>query len=174
MKVKDIMTRDVITFKPEDTLHKALEVFTQKGISGAPVIQKGRLVGMVTEVDVIKVLDIYTPKIHISSLPQFFLVLASLKSRKKTTALKNEVAAASKLEISDFMSRDVVTIGKNEHIMEVAKLLDTYKINRLPVVEKGKLIGIVTRSDLIKAVARLDGQLNKVIDDMPNKQREKK
>ena len=162
MKVKDIMTKDVITFRMDDTIHTALETFTQKNISGAPVIDKGKPVGMITEVDIIKVLDIYTPKVHFTSMPQFFLVLAGLKSKKRTTELKKEIMAASKLKVQDVMTTNPVTISKNEDLMELAKMLDTYKINRLPVVEKGKLIGIVTRSDVIKAVAALDGQLCRI------------
>ncbi len=75
MKVRDIMEKNPITFRPSDTLHKALEAFTKQGISGAPVVSKGRLVGIVSELDVIKVLDIYTPRVHFSSMPQFFPVL---------------------------------------------------------------------------------------------------
>ena len=158
------MTKSVITFRPDDTLHQALETFTQKKISGAPVVDKGKLVGIITEVDIVKVLDIYTPKVHFTSMPQFFLVLAGLKSRKKETELKKEIMAASKLKISDFMTANPVIIGKNDDIMEVAKRLETYNVNRLPVVEKGRLIGIVTRNDLIRAVAKLDGDLCKRLD----------
>jgi CBS domain-containing protein len=161
MKVRDIMTKNVITLQPDATLHKALETFTKKGISGAPVVKDGKLVGLVTQLDIIKVLDIYIPKIHLTSMPQFFLVLAGLKSRRKTTELKKKLMAASRLTVEDFMNTDPVVIGKEADIMEASRILNTYKVNRLPVIEKGKVIGIVTRNDIIRAVAKLDGNLYK-------------
>jgi len=156
MKVKDIMTKKVITFKPDDTLHKALETFTNNRISGAPVVKDGKLAGLITELDVIKVIDIYTPKIHFTSMPHFFLVLAGLKSRSKTSELKKKVMAASKLKVEDFMTKEPVTLEPNADIMEAARIIDTYKVNRIPIVEDGKVKGIITRNDIIKAVARLE------------------
>jgi len=156
MKVKDIMTKKVITFKPDDTLHKALETFTNSRISGAPVVKDGKLAGLITELDVIKVIDIYTPKIHFTSMPHFFLVLAGLKSRSKTSELKKKVMAASKLKVEDFMTKEPVTLEPNADIMEAARIIDTYKVNRIPIVEDGKVKGIITRNDIIKAVARLE------------------
>ncbi|MCD6496358.1 MAG: CBS domain-containing protein [Candidatus Aenigmarchaeota archaeon] len=156
MKVKDIMTKKVITFKPDDTLHKALETFTNSRISGAPVVKNGKLAGLITELDVIKVIDIYTPKIHFTSMPHFFLVLAGLKSRSKTSELKKKVMAASKLKVEDFMTKEPVTLEPNADIMEAARIIDTYKVNRIPIVEDGKVKGIITRNDIIKAVARLE------------------
>ncbi len=161
MKVKDIMTKKVITFQPEDTLHKALDVFTKKGISGAPVVKDGKFAGLITELDIIKVIDIYTPRVHFSSMPQFFLVLAGLKSRSRAAEMKKKIMAASRLKIEDFMTKDPVTIEENADIMEAARIIDTYKVNRIPVVENGKVKGIITRNDLIKSVARLDGMLSK-------------
>jgi CBS domain-containing protein len=163
MKVKDIMTKKVITFQPDDTLHRALETFTKKGISGAPVVKEGKLVGLVTELDIIKVLDIYMPRIHFTSMPHFFLVLAGLKSRRKTTELKKKVMAASRLRVDDFMTNEPVVIGPEAGVMEAARLIDTYKVNRIPVVEGDKVVGILTRNDIIKAVARLDVELCKIM-----------
>lgn len=162
MKVKDIMTKDVITFKPDDTLHKALMVFTKKRISGAPVVEGDELIGLITELDIIKVLDIYMPRIHFTSVPHFFLVLAGLKSKSKTTELKKKIMAASKLRVDSFMTKQPVIIGKDADIMEAARLIDTYKVNRIPVLYENKLVGILTRNDIIKAVARLDIDLIKM------------
>ena len=162
MKVKDIMTKDVITFKPDDTLHKALMVFTKRRISGAPVVEDDKLMGLVTELDIIKVLDIYMPKIHFTSVPHFFLVLAGLKSKSKTTELNKKIMAASRLRVDSFMTKQPVIIGKDADMMEAARLIDTYKVNRIPVIDEDKLVGILTRNDIINAVARLDVDLIKL------------
>lgn len=162
MKVKDIMTKDVITFKPDDTLHRALMVFTKRRISGAPVVEGDELIGLITELDIIKVLDIYMPRIHFTSVPHFFLVLAGLKSKSKTTELKKKIMAASKLRVDSFMTKKPVIIGKDADIMEAARLIDTYKVNRIPVIDENRLVGILTRNDIIRAVARLDVDLIKL------------
>ncbi len=161
MKVKDIMTKNLIKFKPGQTLHDALEAFTNKNISGAPVVKDGKLLGLITELDVIKVIDIYTPKVHFTSMPHFFLVLAGLKSRKKATELKKKIVAASKLKIEDFMTAEPVTIEEGADIMEAARIIDTYKVNRIPVMHGDKLCGIITRNDIIKSVAKLELSLVK-------------
>jgi CBS domain-containing protein len=163
MKVKDLMAKDLVTLRPGDTLHKALEVFTKNNISGAPVVKDGKLVGLVTELDIIKVIDIYTPKIHFTSMPHFFLVLAGLKSKKKTTELKKKIMAASKLKLEDFMTKEPVVAGEDDDIMEAARLIDVYKVNRVPVVKDGKVLGVVTRNDILRAVAKLDESLCKEI-----------
>ena len=159
MRVREIMEKNPITFRPTDTLHKALTTFTDKGISGAPVVSKGKLVGIVSELDIIKVLDIYTPRVHFSSMPQFFLVLAGLKSKKKTTELRKRITEASKISVGEFMTRDVISVGADADIMEATRIIDTYRVNRLPVIDRGKVVGILTRDDIIKAVAKLDGEL---------------
>ena len=162
MKVKDIMTKELITFKPDDTLHKALMVFSKSRISGAPAVDGTKLLGLVTEMDIIKVLDIYMPRIHFTSVPHFFLVLAGLKSKSKTTELKKKIIAASKIKVESFMTKQPVIIGKESDIMEAARLIDTYKVNRIPVLDGDKLVGILTRNDIINAVARLDTELLKI------------
>ncbi|MFH0956562.1 MAG: CBS domain-containing protein [Candidatus Aenigmatarchaeota archaeon] len=158
MHVKDMMTRDVMTLRPDDTLHTALKLFTGKGISGAPVTKNGKLVGIITELDVLKVIDICSPNVHFTSMPHFFLVLAGLRSKDRAAEVKKKVMDAEKLRIEDFMTREPVVIQGSADSLDAARMMDTYKVNRLPVVESGKLIGIVTRSDIIRAVARLEGK----------------
>ena len=102
------------------------------------------------------------PKIHFTSVPHFFLVLAGLKSKSKTTELKKKIMAASKLSVDSFMTRQPVIIGKDADMMEAARLIDTYKVNRIPVIDEDKLVGILTRNDIINAVARLDVDLIKL------------
>lgn len=160
MRVKKIMREVVVTVSPEDTLHKVLEVFSSKKISGAPVVKNGKLIGLITEYDIIKALDIYTPRINFSNMPQFLLVMSSLKG-KKMDELEKEIRITAKLKVKDCMTTDLITIGKGDTVIKAARLINKNKINRLPVVEKGKVIGILTRKDIIKALAILDGKIFK-------------
>jgi CBS domain-containing protein len=157
MKLKNIMTRKVFVFSPEDTLHDALRLFAKKRIGGAPVVDKGRLVGLVTEFDIIRVLDIYTPKIHLTSAPHFLLVIAGLRGKRRLSKLEMEVKAAARLKVRDFMSRNPITMKPEADIMDAARFIDKYKINRIIVLNKKKKVtGIVTRNDIIKAITLID------------------
>jgi CBS domain-containing protein len=162
MQVKDVMTRDVVIFTPRNTLDFALKAFAKKCISGAPVVSGEKLVGMVTEYDIIKVIDIHATKSGIASVPHFLAVLATSKSKDRSAELRKKMKSAADMKIEDFMTREPISISKDADIMEAARLIDVHKVNRLPVTEKGKLLGIVTRSDIIRAVSMFDAKLASV------------
>lgn len=164
MRIKDIMTRKVFCFSPNDTLHDVLKLFTKRKISGAPVVSKGKLIGLVTEFDVIRVLDIYTPKIHLTSAPHFLLVIAGLRGRRKLSKLEMEVRAATRIKVNEFMSINPITMKPEADLMNAARMIDKYKVNRIIILnKKKKVIGIVTRNDLIKAITLIDGKLEGIM-----------
>lgn len=159
MLVKDVMTRDVMIFTVKDTLKFALNAFAKKGVSGAPVVSGDKLVGMITEYDIIRVLDIHAPKVGLASVPHLLAVLASAKNKDRSEELRRKVRAAADMKIGEFMTRKPISVSRDTDIMEAARLIDMHKVNRLPVAEKGKLVGIVTRSDIIRAVAKIEATL---------------
>lgn len=159
MLVKDAMTRDVMVLTPRDTLDFALKAFARRGVSGAPVVSGDKLVGMITEYDIIKAVDIHATKSKLASVPHMLAVLAGAKTRDRSEELRRSVRAASDMKIGDFMTREPISISKDADILDAARLIDIHKVNRLPVSEKGRLIGIVTRSDIIRAVANLEASL---------------
>jgi CBS domain-containing protein len=158
--VKDVMTRDVVVFSPQNTLDFALKAFAKKGVSGAPVVSGERLVGMVTEYDVIKVMDIHAAKSKLASIPHFLAIMAGTKNEEASERLRRSAKDAGSMMIEDFMTKDPVSVGKDTTMLDAARLIDVHKVNRLPVTEKGKLLGIITRSDIIRAVAGMDAQLS--------------
>ena len=155
MFVRDVMTRDVVIFNPKNTLDFALKTFARKGVSGAPVVSGDRLVGMITEYDIIRVLDIYAARSKLASVPHFLAVLAGAKSKDMSDELRRKAKLAGEMKIEDFMTREPITVNKDADVTEAARLIDVHKVNRLPVAEKGRLLGIVTRSDIIRAIASL-------------------
>jgi CBS domain-containing protein len=159
MLVKDAMTRDVMVLTPKDSMDFALKSFAKRGVSGAPVVTGEKLVGMITEYDIIKAVDIHATKSKLASVPHFLAVLANAKNRDRSDELRRSVKAASDMKIGEFMTREPISISKDADILDAARLIDVHKINRLPVTEKGKLIGIVTRSDIIRAVAKMDADI---------------
>ena len=150
MKVKDLMTKRPITVKPTDTLGKVVRILADKNISGCPVVKNGKLVGIVTQTDVIRTIDVYE-KINKSS-DLFSLVTAVIKSRNYTKELRE----ALNIKVKNFMKNKVISIEENDDIYTAAKLINRHKIDRLPVVKNSKLIGILTKADIIKALERLE------------------
>jgi predicted transcriptional regulator len=134
MKVKDIMVKDVVTLNPEDTFYDIVELFAEKKISGAPVVEGRNVVGIVSESDIMKFV---TKKDLISMIEH------EDKSMKDKTALKAK----------NFMSKKVLSVKSTDGLGAVIKILDEKDINRLPVVDDGKLVGIITRADVVSVVS---------------------
>lgn len=142
MKVKDIMTPDVITVGPDVPVHKAARLMVDHGVSGLPVVDEGgAVVGIVSEGDLI--VRQKAPERR----PWWKLFFDDAEElareyRKKAGTIVREV-----------MTRDVIGVSPELPIGSAALLLDKHRIRRLPVVADGRLVGIVSRGDLVKALA---------------------
>ena len=147
MKTKDIMTKEVITVKPEMTIEELARLFTKHDISGAPVVDEaGGLIGIVTENDLIKM----EQRLHIPTIITIFDAVIYLGSSKKFEEDLKRMAAT---KVSDIYKKDVVTITENTTIEEVATIMCEKDIHHLPVVKKGKLMGIVGKKDVVRAIS---------------------
>jgi len=135
MKVKDAMTRDVLTISPEDSLDKAVDVFSGRNISGAPVLKNGKIVGILSESDILR-------KIGLKDL-------VSLKiSDEKIKELQN-------LKVGDVMSTTIHHAKEEDDVAVAIKIMNEKDINRLPILnEKGDLVGIITRADLMRVFSK--------------------
>ncbi len=154
MKVSSIMTKKPISLKPGDTLKKVLDVLAGNKISGCPVVDdKGQLVGVITQSDILRVIDVHSQIQKSDDI--FSLVLAVMKSDRYED-LKIALKKVLKLKIKDFMTDNVVTIYADEDVYKAAKLMNKHDIDRLPVVKNNKLVGIITRWDIIRALERLE------------------
>ncbi len=155
MKVKEVMNKKVFSISPDEGISKVIESFSKKGISGLPVIKEDKLVGIITDCDIIKKLNKKTPKIHFASSHDFILIAAGLKSRNNSEKLKKEMEILKKFKVKDFMTKELYTVEENEDFREAAGLMNKKKINRIPVLnKKGKMVGIVARQDIIKALTK--------------------
>jgi CBS domain-containing protein len=155
MLVRKIMTRKLITVRPDDTLRDVIQKLAVHDISSLPVVGKGRrLCGLVTEGDVIRAIDAYSPEIHYDTARSFSIVLAVLR-RKPFQTIKSEILHSGGIPVKDFMNRKPRTIGPECSIYDAARALDRYRVKMLPVVDKGKkLLGVVARADIIRALAK--------------------
>jgi CBS-domain-containing membrane protein len=143
MKAKDIMTSDVISIRPEASVRDAAALMTEKRISGIPVIAAdGSLVGVLSQSDLLHRRELGT-----ETRRKWWLQVFSDPDR-----LAGEYTKSHGLHASDVMTRHVVSIAPETELADVAAILDSNRIKRLPVLENGRLVGIITRSDLVKAL----------------------
>ncbi len=144
----DIMQTNVVTVRSDASVQELAELLARKKISGVPVVDdENRVVGVVSEGDLVA-LD---ADIHFPHYIQFLDSVIFLESMKKFDERLRKAAAA---EVGQIMTTDVETVQKNTSIEEAATLMTDKGINRLPVVDGDVLVGIVTRADLVKAMAR--------------------
>lgn len=149
MKIKRVMTKNTVAVRPDHTIHDLLKILSENNISGCPVVNKnGKLVGIIGQTDVIKLIDVYS-KIHKNPklLP---MVIASVSGGK----MDSIVSKILSMKVKEFMQKEVVTISHDERILDAAKLMNKHDIDRLPVVENSKLVGIITRADIIKSMEK--------------------
>lgn len=148
MKAKEIMTEKVVYAKPEQTIEEVAKLLADNKISGIPVVEEdGRVVGIVTEADLL----VRTQKLRAPSYIQLLGGIIYLDSVKE---FKEELRKAVAAQVKDIMTDDVVTVGLDTEIEEIATLMADEGVNRVPVVDKEKLVGIVSRADIVRALAR--------------------
>jgi CBS-domain-containing membrane protein len=145
MRAIDVMTRAVITVGPGTTVREAAQLFADNDISGAPVVDdEGRLLGMITEGDLLHRTEIGTQTRRRS----WWLELLSSTQNLAATYIKENAHL-----VKDVMTAKVITVKETTPLSEVAELLERHRIKRVPVLYDGELLGIVSRANLIKALA---------------------
>lgn len=165
MRIKDVMTKEVIALRPSDTLLDAIAVFSGNRISGAPVVDsKKRVVGILTEMDILRRLEIGSIEITYKPVQGAGKALASRPQEKlRLKSLSEALCSIGGLTVSKVMTSPVVTVFPDEPVEEKLTLMVHKRIRRLPVVDrKGVLVGVVSRKDLIrmlKAMARRSGDV---------------
>ncbi|MFA5188414.1 MAG: CBS domain-containing protein [Patescibacteria group bacterium] len=144
MIVRNIMEKNVITIKASTTYYDAAKILYGNKISGAPVVDDdNKLIGMLSEKDLFKVLYPFYKSYY--DHPELYL--DSENREGKANDIKDH-------KIETFMSKgnDIITVEPATPIMRAGALMIAKHVHRLPVVEKGKLIGIVSREDIFRAI----------------------
>lgn len=145
MNAEDIMTSPVITVRPETPIRELAALLFERRISGVPVLEKGRLVGMVSEADLLHRHEIGTDCVARDG--SWWLRLFSA-DRSLEDYVKSHAGQAR-----DVMTREVVSVTADTPAAEIANLLGSRGIKRVPVLRGERLIGIVSRANLIQALA---------------------
>jgi CBS domain-containing protein len=143
MHAADVMTPDVIFAGPDTSLAELVRLMLDHDVSGVPIVEDGRVIGMVSEGDLLRRVEL-----GIEARPLRWLELLSSSDR-----LAADYAKSHGRKASEIMTRDVVTVDAATPITEVAHLLEVRHIKRVPVTRGGRLVGIVTRRNLLQALA---------------------
>lgn len=141
MFVGDRMSRPVITVSPDMPINDALAMFKKEHIRRAPVMKDGKLVGIVSERD----------------------LLNASPSSATTLSIWEMNYLISKVKIKDVMTKKVITVGKDVPIEEAARIMADKKIGGVPVVDSDRVVGMITETDLFKAFLELMGARDKGI-----------
>ncbi len=146
LKVKDIMTKKLITVSPEMEIAHAAELLLEKSINGVPVVdRKGNLVGILCQSDLIAQ-EKRLPLPSLFTLLDGFIPLSSMKH------LEKEVQKISATTVAHAMTPNPVTVRPETSVEEVATIMVERNFHTLPVVDKGKLLGIVGKEDILKTL----------------------
>jgi CBS domain-containing protein len=148
LTVRDIMDTRWLTVLPEDTIETVVRRMREHELPGIPVVNEGdRCVGIITEADLILAGE--EGDLHLPHYIELFGGVVFLESTKKfEERLRKAVGATAR----DLMTEDPVTIEPDASVAEAARLIARRKHNRLPVVEHGRLVGVVTRVDVLDAL----------------------
>ncbi|HME26252.1 MAG TPA: CBS domain-containing protein [Acetobacteraceae bacterium] len=146
MRAIDVMTPNVITVDPDTSVQALAALLSEKGISGAPVVDaSGRMIGIVSEGDLLHRAELGTERRSERRSAWWLEHFAS--------GLARDYVKSHGRTARDIMTRDVVTVTEDTDLADVATLLETKRIKRVPVVRDGKVVGIVSRANLVRALA---------------------
>jgi len=144
MQVKDVMTRNVISVGPDESIMKAARLMLQNRISGLPVIdQDGELIGIVTEGDFLRRGELGTQRRR----PKWLEFIVG------PGRLAEEYVHTAGRKIDEIMTTDPVTASEDDSLEKVVELMERRHVKRLPVVKNGRVVGIVSRANLMHALA---------------------
>jgi CBS domain-containing protein len=155
MHAADVMTTEVITISPDASVLELAKLLSARGISGVPVVDSaGGLVGIVSEGDLLHRVEIATDRRPERRRSWWLEMVASERSESARDYIK-----AHARSVKDIMTRDVITVTETTDLAEVASLLEEKNIKRVPVVRDGKVVGIISRANLVRALAATSSQL---------------
>jgi CBS-domain-containing membrane protein len=149
----DVMTKEVLTVNANATVREVAALLSERGISGVPVVDAAhRVIGIVSEGDLLHRAEIGTerrPKRHRS---WWLHALAS--------DLAPDYVKSHGRTVADVMTREVISVSETTELAEVAVLLETNRIKRVPVLKDGALVGIISRANLVRALAATENEVS--------------
>ncbi len=147
MLVRQVMSTDVVTFSPDEKVQDATRRLVERGVDAGPVLDaEGRLVGMLSSGDLL----VQETKLHYPTVISLFGAYLELPSshRRFEEDLRRAVGAT----VGDVMHDDPISCAEDDTLERAATLMHEHEVSRLPVVSDGKVVGIIARGDILRAV----------------------
>jgi CBS domain-containing protein len=144
LHAQDIMTRKVVTVRSDSTISEAAAQMVRHRISAVPVVDDGLLVGIISEGDLVHRAEIGTA----GRSRSWWLTLF-----RDPSTMAKEYARSHSRHVADLMTRTVRSVEEKASVEQIAELMDRARIKRVPVTRGGAVVGIVSRADLVKAIA---------------------
>jgi CBS domain-containing protein len=146
MKASDVMSQTVVTTRPDATVEEAARLMIGQRVTGLPVVDEmGTVVGVLTEGDLLRRIELGTQRSHSGWLAVF---LAPGRAAQ-------DYARSHGRKVGEMMTCEVVSVRPDTPLAEIVALMEAQGIKRLPVVEQDRLVGIVSRADLLRALTEL-------------------
>lgn len=151
LTAKDIMSTKVITFTPDTEIIAAARVLLEKRINGAPVVEGDRLVGILSQTDLVA-------QQKILSLPSLFTIFDSFIPLRSYEKIDQEMKKISAMTVGEAMTASPVTVRPDTPISDIAQIMVEKKIHTLPVVEDDRLVGVVGKEDVLRTLLGSGGR----------------
>lgn len=150
LMVRDVMQPDVQTIPPRHSLAKLQKALLRADVGGMPVVESGQILGMVSRSDVVQRLQSERER----AMRQIGLPVSVPLTMDDAIDLGDVIGERlEQIRVEQVMNREIVTVSPSDSIRSAAKLLATNHIHRLPVVEQGHLVGLITSHDIVRLVA---------------------
>lgn len=147
MHVREVMTTDVLTFGADDTVQDAYRRLVERGVDGAPVVDAdGQVVGMLSTGDLL----VQETQLHYPTVVSLFGAYLELPSSHRR--FEEDLRRAVGADVGDVMSKHVEACAPDDTLERAATLMHEHDVSRLPVTEGGRLVGIIARGDILRAV----------------------
>jgi CBS domain-containing protein len=145
LKAKDIMTKELIAVSPETDIVEAARLLLEKGINGVPVVERGRLVGILCQSDLIALQKVF-------QIPSVFTLLDGFVPLGSITKVEKTIQRMAATKVSEAMTPNPVTARPETTVEELATLMVDKKYHTIPIVDQDKLLGVVGKEDILRTL----------------------
>lgn len=147
MKISEIMRKNIITCKEDTPVKEVAKMLVENNLTGMPVVKGKEIVGIITEADII----MQKAKLHI---PSYIQLLNSFLYLEDPSEVEEELQKILATKARELMTTEVITVEADYSVEDVASLIEEEHVNPVPVVKDDELVGIVSRADIVKLLAR--------------------
>ncbi|MEA4957127.1 Inosine-5'-monophosphate dehydrogenase [bioreactor metagenome] len=153
IKIEEAMETNVLVLNKKDTITEAAKFFTENKISGAPVMDGDKVVGILSEGDIMKLLDVHSPNLNLVLPSPLDVIEMPIRMKHEYDETARGIKRASLTLVEEIMISPIIKISPNDDISDAAIIMDKEDIKRIPVLDdEENLIGIITRGDIVKAL----------------------